>query len=454
MSFLSDQQQPGSPFSDYGEACKEPSLSPTVPAQTWDWPRSPSVAISTPRSLRVGGGPLATTALTDEDKLCFFEQPGRADAELKAPGKVGVLPGSPSLGSAAESPVSPLSSSLSPSLASPGRLASALACGSRASLERPLSTPASVIDASLANADSPSEAWNRSPPGECGPMVAVPQVSLHCSATGATREYRGQKPVEELPGSGFPKVKSDSEEEEWDSEPFLWVHAEQERKGAHHAVSECSHLALPTAPEPPDGYPREKDIAANHAFSPFSQPGCSPDSPERLLTVAEDLPPTPPPCLSSGTAKVELWQAPPEPGLLLPSFSSLIDNTDGAPPPSAQREPAEAVKAEKELGGVVHQEPSDRNGACDFAISSPASASTDTEEESNLSSQFAAFRHADLEHHTGVFGLALEPEGAPEPGVGGHSDDETTASSFHRNSCGKSGNAADGRWSLLFSFEC
>lgn len=465
MSFLSDQQ-PGSPFSDYGEVCKEPSLSPTVPAQTWDWQHTPSRDISTPRSLMVGSGALTTTGLTDEDKLCFFEQPGRGNRELKVPGKVGIIPGSPSLenaslGSVAESPVSPLSSSLSPSLASPGRLSSALACGStnRAFLEQPHSEGPSVIDKSLANVNSLSEAWNKSTFGECSPMVAMPQVSLNYGVTGVNREDHVEKPDEEVTGSeagkypvGFPKVKNDSEEEESDSEPCFTVHAQQERKAMCRAMSECSHLTVPTTLELPDRYPGEKDIGPNHPLSPFSRSGCSPDSMKCSLTVAEDLPPTPPSCLSSGTTKIDLWQDPPEHHLCILPFS-LLNDSKAASPPSPLSDPIETLKAEKELSGIVHPEARGPKCASDFDISSPTSAGTDTEEENYIYSEFAAFHNADAQRHTGCLGVALNLEGVHKSTVGGESDDEITNSSFNSKglgSCSNSFSTMDGRWSLIF----
>lgn len=468
MSFLSDQQ-PGSPFSDYVEVCKEPSLSPAVPAQTWDWQHTPSVDISTPRSLMVSSGALATTGLTDEDKLCFFEQPGRGNGELKVPGKDGVIPGNPSLenislGSVAESPVSPLSSSPSPSLASPGRLPSTLACGStnRPCLQQPHSVGASLIDESLANVDSPSEAWKKSTFGECSPMVAMPQVSLNYAVTGVNREDHVEKPDEEVTGSeagkypvSFPKVKSDSEEEESDPEPCFMVHAHQERKAMRRAMSECSHLTVPTTLELPDRYPGEKDIGPDHLFSPFSRSGGFPDSMKRSLTVPEDLPPTPPSCLSSGTIKIDLWQDPPEPRLCISPFS-LLNDSKAASPPSPVSDPIEVLKAEKELSGIVHQEALGPKCASDFDISSPTSAGTNTE-ENYIYSEFSAFHHADSQRHTGCLGssrlVALNLEGVTKSRVGGESDDEITISSFTYKGLGSCSNSfitMDGRWILIF----
>lgn len=463
MSFLSDQQ-PGSPFSDYGEVCKEPSLSPAVPAETWDWQHTPSMDISTPRSLMVGA--LATTGLTDEDKLCFFDQPGRGNGELKVPSKVGVIPGSPSLenaslGSAAESPVSPLSSSLSPSLTSPGRIPSVPACGStnRASLEQPHSMGAAVIDESVANVAYPSEAWSKSTFGECSPVVAMPQISLSYGGTEVNSEDYVEKLDEEVAGReavkfpvGFPKVQSDSEEEESDSELRFMVHAQQERTAMSCAMSECSNLTVPTTLEHPDWFPGEKDTGPNHPFSSFSGSGYSPDSIKHFPTVAENLPPTPPSCLSSGTSKIDLWQDLPESRSCISPFS-LLNDSQAAFPPSPMSDPAEALKAEKELSGIVHLEPPGPKCASDFDISSPTSAGSDTEEKNYICSEFSAFHHADAQRYTGCLGVALNREGVTKSRVSSESDDEITTSSSNYKGLGSCSNSfvtMDGRWSLIF----
>lgn len=158
MSSLSNQPS-GSPFSDYTELC----TSAVVPPQTWDWQCPAAMDVGTPRGLKVGG----RAGLTDEDKLCFFEQPGRGGVALQVPGKTAgisgsVSLGSGSLGSAGDSPDSPLSSSPSPSPASPGRMPSALACGATARVPLP-PVPGSPVrqleaPAALASALAPAPA--------------------------------------------------------------------------------------------------------------------------------------------------------------------------------------------------------------------------------------------------------------------------------------------------------
>lgn len=433
MSFLSDQQ-PGSPFSDYSEVCKEPSLSPTELAHTWDWQPTPSLDTRTQRSLTVGSGAPATTGLTYEDKLCFSEQPCRGNEDLKVPGKVGVVPGSPSLGSVGESPVSPLSSSLSPSLALPERLSSGLACGgtTRASPEQPHAMGASLTEESLANVDSLSEAWNNLSFGECSPVVATPQASLN-----DREEVTGREAISSV---GSPKA--DSEEEESPSEPVFKV---QQREVMLPATSECSHLPVPTTLELPARYPGEKDMELNQPVSTISRSGCSPNSMQRSLTAADDQPPTPPSCQPAGVTEVDLWQDLPEPRLGTPPLS-LLNASKAASSPSPPNDPVEDLKVEKELGGLGHPTPPRSRGVSSFDISSPPSAGTDTEEETCVHEhEFAAFHHAnsDLE--------ASDLDVVRNSRVGGDRDDGLTAGSFNNKgvtSC-SSFIAVDGRWSLI-----
>lgn len=312
---------------------------------------------------------------------------------------------------------------------------------------------ASLIDESLANVNPPSEAWNKSTFGECSPVVAMPQVSLNCSVSGVNREDVVAKPDEDSTRSkagkypvGFTKVKRDSEEEESDSEPCFMVHAEQERKAMRCAMSECSHLTVATTLEFPDRYPGEKDIGPNHPFSSFSRSGCSRDFMKSSLTVTEDLPPTPPSCLSSGTTKIDLSQDLPELCPCIPPFSFLNDSIS-ASPPSPLSDPIEVLKVEKELSGIVNQEPPSPKYASDFDISSPSSAGTKLKKKIifllNLLHCIML-----LQFHTDCLGVALNLEGVTKSRVGGESDDEITTSSFNYKGLGSCSNSfitMDGR---------
>lgn len=416
MSSLSDQQA-GSPFSEYSELCKVPSLSSTVPAQSWDW-QHPS-GMGTPRGL-VGDGPLAQTGLTDEDKLCFFEQPGRGsmDAELKVPGRVGGMSGSTSLGnaslgSAGESPDSPLSSSTSP--ASPGKLPSALGCGgtSRGSLPPvpgsparcmelssptstmpPYSMGASLMEASPVDGDSLSDSWNNSNFTESSPKVAMPQVSSNYCVIGVVKDSLLERDDEVVAGAeaavgtrqlsdGSSRDNSEEEEEEEDEElePCFMGRAQQQRKAMRRAMSECSHLSVPTSLELPDKYPGGDGAGLEQLASPMGGPRRSPHSMKRSLTVAEDQPLTPPPTLSAaGTTHIDLRQAPTEPHLCLSSFPPLRDGNAGLPLSSLDS-PMEGFRSEKEPGGIVLPVPLSPKGFSSMNTSSAVTVGFDTKGE-------------------------------------------------------------------------
>ncbi len=421
MSSLSDQQ-PGSPFSEYSELCKVSSLSPSVPAQSWDWQHPSDMDMGTPRGLVVGGGALVPTGLTDEDKLCFFEQPGRGsmDVELKVPGRVGDITGSTSLGntslgSAGESPNSPLSSSPSPSPASPGRLPSALGCGgtSRVSLppvpgsparHKDLSSPtsampphslgASLIEASPVDGDGPSEPWNNSSFAETSPKVAMPQVAPNYCVIGVVNDNHLERgndvagagavlgPQQLSKGSsGDNSEEEELEEEEEELKPCFMGRAQQQRKAMRRAMSECSHLSVPTSLELPDKYPGADGSGLDQLASPMGGPRRSPHSMKRSLTVAEDQPPTPPPTLSAaGTTHIDLRQAPPESSLCLSPFLPLKDSNAGFPL-SPSEDPVEGFKAENEPGGIVLPVPSSPKGFSGIDTSSALSVGSDTEGE-------------------------------------------------------------------------
>lgn len=411
MSSLSDQQA-GSPFSEYSELCKVPSLSPPVSAQSWDW-QHPS-GMGTPRGLMVGDGSLAPTGLTDEDKLCFFEQPGRGsmDADLKVPGRVGGISGSTSLGnaslgSAGESPDSPLSSSPSP--ASPGRLPSALGCGgtSRGSLPpvpgspaqcMELSSPAStmpaysmgasVMEASPVHGDSPSESWNNSNFTESSPKIAMPQASPKYCVVKDNLLERDEEVVagagaalgtQQLSegSSGDNSEEEEIEEEEEELEPCFMGRAQQQRKAMRRAMSECSHLSVPTSLELPDKYPGGDGAGLDQLASPMGGSRRSPHSMKRSLTVAEDQPMTPPPTLSAaGTTHTDLRQAPTEPHHCLSPFPPLRDSSTGLPLPSLDS-PVEGFRSEKEPGGIVLPVPLSPKGFSSMDTGSAVTVSSD-----------------------------------------------------------------------------
>lgn len=373
MSSLSDQQA-GSPFSDYSELCKVPSLSPSVPAQTWDW-QHPS-GMGTPRGLVAGDGPLAPTGLTDEDKLCCRGM----DADLKMSGRVGGISGSTSLGSAGESPDSPLSSSPSP--ASPGQLPSALGtCGgaSRGSLPPVSGSPARCMDLS-----SPPHSAGASPGGgdlwnKSSPKVAMPQVSpSYCVIKNSLLEREDEVVAGAGAALGAQQSSGDNseQEEEEELEPCFMGRAQQQRKAMRRAMSECSHLSVPTSLELPDKYPSDGP-GPEQLASPTGVVRRSVHSMKRSLTVAEDQSLTPPPTLSAaGTTHIDLRQPPAEAGQCLSPFllrdSSLIlpveDFTCGS---------------ESGLGGIVLPVPLSHKGFTSSAGTIGSKCAIDAEVDSN-----------------------------------------------------------------------
>lgn len=423
MSSLSDQQ-PGSPFSEYSELCKVSSLSPSVPAQSWDWQHPSGMDMGAPRGLVVGGGALVPAGLTDEDKLCFFEQPGRGsmDVELKVPGRVGNISGSTSLGnaslgSAGESPNSPLSSSPSPSPASPGRLPSALGCGgiSKVSLppvpgsparrmelsSSPSALPPHSLGASLiespVDGDTPSEPWKNSSFAETSPKVAMPQVAPNYCVIGVVNDNHLERGNDVVAGAGAvlgPRQLSkgssgdnsedeeiEVEEEEEELKPCFMGRAQQQRKAMRRAMSECSHLSVPTSLELPDKYPGGDGAGLDQLASPMGGPRRSPHSMKRSLTVTEDQPLTPPTTLSAaGTTHIDLRQAPPEPCLCLSPFPPMKDSSAGFPL-SPPEDPVEGFKEEREPGGIVLPVPHSPKGFSGIDTSPALSVGFDTDGE-------------------------------------------------------------------------
>ncbi|XP_051267230.1 microtubule-associated protein 4 isoform X12 [Dicentrarchus labrax] len=463
MSSLSNEQ-PGSPFSEYSELCKVPSLSPTVPAQSWDWQHPSGMDMATPRGLVVGGGALAPTGLTDEDKLCFFEQPGRAsmDVELKVPGKVGGISGSTSLGntslgSAGESPDSPLSSSPSPSPASPGRLPSVCGVTSRVSLppvpgsparHRELSSPssampphsmgASLMQASPVDGDSPSQPWNNSSFAESSPKVAMPQVAPNYCVIGVVKDKHLEKVDEVVAGagaalgaqqlsegsSGDNSEEEEMEEEELELEPCFMGRAQQQRKAMRRAMSECSHLSVPSSLELPDKYPGGDGAGLDQLVSPMGGPRRSPHSMKRSLTVAEDQPSTPPPTLSAaGTTHIDLRQAPPEPHLCLSPFLPLKDNNAGFPL-SPLEAPLEGFKTEKEPGGIVLPVPPSPKGFSDMDTSPALFVGSDTEGETKSKSDMAKDAKSDQNGTKLNSSAAIDFGAGNKSAVAGNIDDD------------------------------
>lgn len=479
MSSLSDQK-PGSPFSEYSELCK---VSPTVSAQSWDWQHPPGMDMDTPRGLVVGSGSHAPTGLTDEDKLCFFEQPGRAsvDVELRVPARVGGIPGSTSLGnaslgSAGESPDSPLSSSPFPSPASPGRLPSSLGCGGTSKVPLPpisgsparhmeLLTPtnatgASPTEKSSVVVDPPSESWKDSSFAESGVKVAMPQVAPNYCVIGVVNDFErgnvieaGARAVLGVQSEGSSEDNSEEEdmkEGDEELEPCFMGRAQRQRKAMRRAMSECSHLSVPNSLELPDKYPGGDEVGLDLLESPVGGPRRSPHSMKRSLTVAEDQSPTPAPTLSAaGTTHSDLRQSPPEPRLCLSPFLNVRDGNPSFPL-SPLEVHVEGFGVEKEPGGIILPVPLSPKGFIGMATGSAPSVGSDAEGETADESHIA--KDADIDDFEAELNTGAHFGAGNKPAVAVDIDDDLGAfTNVGLNSSTNPFITGDGRWRILFA---
>lgn len=176
--------------------------------------------------------------------------------------------------------------------------------------------------------------------------------------------------------SGGNSEEEEEEIEEEELEPCFMGRAEQQRKAMRRAMSECTHLSVPTGLEPPDKYPGGDGAGSDQLAS--RRP---PHSMKRSLTVAEDQPPTPPPTLSAaGATQIDLRRAPPEPRLS--PFPPPKEGKAGSPLP-----PLEGFQAEKEPGGIVLPVPLSTKG---FGSAAPSEGS-DHEGETGTRCDAATF---------------------------------------------------------------
>ncbi|XP_049605570.1 microtubule-associated protein 4 isoform X8 [Syngnathus scovelli] len=375
MSSLSDQKT-GSPFKEYSELCKGASLSPTGATQSWDWQRHSGMDAC---------GPLAPTGLSDEEKLRFFEQTEKTsiDVEVKAPcGGVGSMPGSTSLGnaslgSAGESPESPRSFSPFASPASPrtpsGRVplpAVPQSPAGRMEILTPTTTMPSAsmgvpsIEASTLGGYSPSESSKNSSLAESSPKVAMPQVPPNYCTIGVISEDYLTRPDEDIAketfedqllsvgSSGESSEEEDPEEGEEDLEPCFMGRAQQQRKAMRRAMSDCSHLSVPTSLELADKYPGGELAGLDLLVSPVSGSRRPQPYMQRSMTVAEDQQPVTPPTLSAaGATQIDLRQTPPEPRLCLSPFGPQRDRNVTLL--ISPEEPLEGFKMDKEQKSMV-----------------------------------------------------------------------------------------------------
>uniref|UniRef100_A0A8C9TQS5 Microtubule-associated protein n=1 Tax=Scleropages formosus TaxID=113540 RepID=A0A8C9TQS5_SCLFO len=299
MSSFSKQQS-ADPFSEYSELCKVSSVQESQGPQGWAWQHG---EIGPPRSL---AGPPRVPGLTDEDKLCFFDGPAGVGVEpdLKVPGRAA---GGVSLGSAGESPESPLSSSPSPcskSPASPGKLGASPSYKNSAATAPTNGSPSRHSGGSVSpDLHKPADisVWNPSFGGapEFSPKPGAQAPPNYCVIGIVNDNY--------LDG-GDDVSGASSEESEDEVAPTLMGRADQQRKAMRRAMSECSHLSVPASLELPDKYP-DKYGALDELPSPGGGPRHPLSSMKRSLTVSDEQPPTPPPTLSTaGVTRNDLRQ--------------------------------------------------------------------------------------------------------------------------------------------------
>uniref|UniRef100_A0A4W5LYU8 Microtubule associated protein 4 like n=1 Tax=Hucho hucho TaxID=62062 RepID=A0A4W5LYU8_9TELE len=251
MSSLSNQQQGGGQRSEYTELGKVPSVSMASPQQALQgWDRQQDQM--GPQGF--GGSPVAPR-LTDEDKLSsLFDGPSGSgfkveSSDLKVPGRMGVgLGPSLGLGSAGESPTSPLSSSSSP--ASPGKHLSTPGQKHRANgAAAPLVSPAMQQDASpFPNTQKVDNCvWNPSFSGL--PQTGLkPAVQTVPAAPAPVANYCVIGVVNDNYSKGGDcTVSGFSEDSDEDMGPTLprGGGTEQQHKAVRRAMSDCSHLSVP-----------------------------------------------------------------------------------------------------------------------------------------------------------------------------------------------------------------
>lgn len=259
----------------------------------------------------------------------------------------------------------------------------------------PHSMGASLMEASL------PEPRDNSILAESSPKVAMPQVAPNYCVIGVVNDNHLERANEVVAragaalgaqqlsedSSGDNSEEEEIEEEEVELEPCFMGRAEQQRKAMRRAMSECSHLSVPTSLELPDKYPGGDGAGLDELVSPMGGPRRSPHSMKRSLTVAEDQ--TPQPTLSAaGATQNDLRQAPPEPRLCLSPFP-LPKDCDAGFPLSPLEAPFEGFKVEKDPGGIVLSVPLSPKGFGGMDSSFLLQVDSDSEGETGCKSDTA-----------------------------------------------------------------
>ncbi|RXM28413.1 Microtubule-associated protein tau [Acipenser ruthenus] len=342
MSALSNQPA-AAPFSEYSELCKstthperpgsavlqdgqQQQKSKDYSAPEWEWQRTEGKLNEIGVQMSLGGQPRAAAGglggkgagLTDEDKLCFFEGQG-VEKDLKVPAQRIVRQAGNSLGSAGESPESPLSfsSSLfgkSPASPSDKMTATTLTVTVVGTEKEAGRSSNGVQSASIGKllpevsistdceTEETTSVWN--PHFHLQPEPSTKEETPNYIVIGIVNDnyLEGGNGLEQKssPTATMAKMaplvitsREAGEDTGEEVELFLSGRATQQRHTMRRAMSECSHLSVPDSLELPDKYPMlpvqgdgllSPVISGLNARKPLSQI-------KRSMTVSEEQSP-------------------------------------------------------------------------------------------------------------------------------------------------------------------
>ena len=305
--------------------------------------------------------------------------------------------------------------------------------------------------------------WNTSSFAESSPKIAMPQVAPNYCVIGVVSDNHLERGGMKVAGAGAAlgaqqlcegSSGDNSEEEEVEEgeelQPCFMGRAEQQRKAMRRAMSECSHLSVPTSLELPDKYPSGDEAELDQLVSPMAGPRRSPHSMMRSMTVAEDQTQTPPPTLSAaGATQIDLRQAPPEPRLCLSPFPPLRDGNAGSPL-SLLDASMEGFRVEKEPGGIVLPVPLSPKGFIGMDASSAQTVGANMEGETGVKSDMFKDAHLDTKVNTGAY---VDFGAGNKLTVAGGIDDDFTMGGYTNLGLTSSTNpfiTMDGRWRWWF----
>ncbi|MGH0153392.1 UNVERIFIED_CONTAM: hypothetical protein FKN15_041925 [Acipenser sinensis] len=348
MSALSNQPA-AAPFSEYSELCKstthperpgsavlqdgqQQQMSKDYSAPEWEWQRTEGKLNEIGVQMSLGGQPRTAAGglggkgagLTDEDKLCFFEGQG-VEKDLKVPAQRSVRQAGNSLGSAGESPESPLSFSSSlfgKSPASPsGKMTATTLTVTVIGTEKEAGRSSNGVQSASIGKLLPEVSISTDCEKEETTSVWNPHFHLQPEPSTKGENHKQEETPNYIVigivndnylegGNGFEQKSSPTatmakmapvvitsreagEDTGEEAESFLSGRATQQRHAMRRAMSECSYLSVPDSLELPDKYPTLPDqgdgllspgISGLNARKPLSQI-------KRSMTVSEEQSP-------------------------------------------------------------------------------------------------------------------------------------------------------------------